>query len=279
MKTAPDLMNGTIYNGNTEDPSANVWATEIQSVLRIGTGGERKTLYLNHECRNEQVPFMGGMSQATPEIFMKDRPEEFLTYSDGEKFVQLECPPVVFPTTLGVPNNTTKPFLINHERPLKIATPSRVDCLERPISCFANGEAIEGLQNGAIPLRSLFLKVSWLYKEQSYEMIAPCRYVNFSPKTAPSAYLQPISGQVLIEMQGLLFPAYVACAWGQEGETKIEFAIPRYHSADKTLTENYGIRGAIGETLERVYTLLPAFSRKWDGILEVEGEFCLFQYE
>ena len=271
-------MNGTICNGDADDPTTNLWATEIQSVLRWGADGNRKTLYLNHECRNESIPFSADIDPVEPGIFMRNRPEEFLTYSDGNRFVQLECPERVYPASLGVPRNTSKPFPLIHERPLTIPTPSRVDCAERPVSSFAHADLVGGLQNGEIPVRSLFLKVAWRHRHRDYELFAPCRYVNFSPKGAKGDYLQPISGVVLIEMHGHLFPAYVACAWGQKGTVKIEFATARYHNAHKIMTAHFGFQGDMEKTIEKVFTFVPSFLRKWDGVLEVDGEFSLYQY-
>jgi len=280
---APDIKGGTIYNGDAADPAVNIWATEIQSILRITEGEETRELYLSHECRNERVPFSEAYDRPSPEIFMRDKPGEFLTYSDGQKFIQLECPSIVYANSLGVPKETSKPFLMIHERPLTFTIPSRVDCPERAIEKIEPKEAVTALQSGALAMRDLFLRVSWLRQDKQFELLAPSRYVNFSPKGASNQYVQPISGTILIEEQGYLFPGYVACAWGDEGEgedsnVKIEFILPRYHNTQKGAAAHYGLQGAMEANLRQVSDVIPVFQRSWDAVLEVDGEFSLFAY-
>ena len=277
METAPDLKRGFIVNGMT---AKNAWSTEIQCVLTEIRDGKAHDLYLSHQCRREDVPFSSGRLGGKERIFQLARSEEFLTFTRDGAFYQLTDLDSVVPASKvdGIPANWDGGSHLS----LVVNSPdwhSEVVCERTPIRVLSFDEALTGLVEKRVPMRDLFLRVSWSYKSMDFQLHCPCRYINFSnPLYETNRYLQPISGYVLVPIAGTYSRGYVACARDGDGTILIELLTPRYHSPYADLAAAAG--GAeITEIMKNLNKVLPAVSRSFDVVRKVAGCFDLFVYD
>lgn len=275
-ETAPDLIDGIIVNGLSGE---NLWTTEIQSVLEEERDGKTETRYLSHQCRRENVPFSDGYLGDTDQIFQTTECSEFLTFTHNGYFHQLPDADTAVPAAdieglmpewnggQFFPNPVTWPNWT-----------SEVACGTVPIRAFEFDEAFNGLVHRALPLRKLFLRVEWSDGDTRYRLYCPCRYVNYAnPKTTDRRYVQPISGYVLVPLEGVLCRGYVACAMNDSGETIIETLMPRFHSPYGKLVK--AVTGNESpEIVNQLHSNLPAVIRSFDVVKRVEGRFNLFVY-
>ena len=80
------------------------------------------------------------------------------------------------------------------------------------------------LLNTSCAVRNLFMKLSWRDEAGSYELFAPCRYVNIpNPDIKTSNYVQPISGYVLYYDGKVFYTAYVVVVIIDQIVVKTEF--------------------------------------------------------
>ena len=57
----------------------------------------------------------------------------------------------------------------------------------------------------------IYMQVEWKINSASYKLICPCRFINFpNPNKNDNRYIQPISGNVLVEYEHRFYIAYVA---------------------------------------------------------------------
>lgn len=275
MEVAPDLENGSIIHG---ERSANAWVTEIQAVLVEHRGEQLRKLYLAHECRKERLPFSDGPLGGGSDIFMRHKPYDFLTFTSGERFWELYLVDTLVAqksfVDLDILQIEDSLFLLPGSRQGWHARPR---CPEVPVTVHGWPEVRRGLETGGMPPRRLFCRFRWDEDGVARTLYFPARYVNFATGTAADAYLQPISGYVLVPFRDSYQAAYLACAITEHGRSVTEFLIPRYVDASSQLARRYGLDGT-APPFDKLRQVMPAYVRVFDWVRKVTGELTFFSY-
>ena len=266
---APDLENGFITNGRE-----NLWSTEIQCCLKIDRpDGSSSLAALSHECRMERLPFSSTYLGGGEDIFQRDRPWEFLTYTLDGTLYQTGSPTLLtrIPSDY-LPDSPPPAFALPDHR-------SELHCPDREIDLLDFHAAREELLGRNLPLRKLFLRVQWQDGNGiAFTLHTPCRYVNFdNPEEQECAYIQPISGSILYPGPRGLIAGYVACAL-REDKQIIEFALRSYRDsvewrirADRPDTQR-------AEAMRTTAAAMPSYFLGVDHMTRVEGQACLYRY-
>ena len=89
------------------------------------------------------------------------------------------------------------------------------------------------------------MQVEWAANNSTYTLICACRYINFpAADESDDNYLQPISGNVLVEIDGRFYLAYVSAHLTKHGTQKTELilkdAISLFDLKRYTLIRNKG---------------------------------------
>lgn len=273
---APDLANGHILHGAD---SANAWVTEIQAVLVQGDGGGDKTLYLAHECRKERLPFCNGPLGGGSDIFMRDKPYEFLTYAAGGRFWELVNADTIFPPQgfdgLDIAVIGDSRFILPVTQD---GWTARVQCPWMPASVVGWDEVRQGLAGGGLPLPRLFCRFNWEEDGTAWHLHCPARYVNFATTPDAGAYLQPISGYVMVPFRGSFQLGYFACAITRDGRAIAEFLVPRYVDAVTRLAQGYGL-DAGAAPIPQLRQMMPAYVRVFDWVRKCPGRLEFYVYD
>lgn len=271
MPHAPDIENGFIVN-TTENE--NSWTTEIQSILTNLRNDKR--IFLGHQCRMENVPILDQSNS----INKPDKPFEFLTFSTGENFFQIPSPDTI----------VTGDLLESHPhielegsvflRP--VSSPSwrsRVSCADREIEYIDSEDLYGRLIEGGLPIRKLLIEARFTLNETAYELLSPCRYLNFgNKKDSEIRYLQPIVGYVLYPTTDFFIHAYFAVAQFVGGRNHIcEFVLPRYTNAFDRLSIIVGEDESSRE-YKRLSESQAVYTQVFDVALPVEAELRYFTY-
>jgi len=274
---APDLEDGFIVNGLEDE---NSWMTEIQSVLSETVGGKTFRRYLSQECRSENLPFTEGYLGNTDHIFMRQKPVEFLTYTEGQNFFQLPSFDTVLPAAAHADYAKVESggFFQLREGPGDKWF-SDVDCNEREITYLSFEEALSAMQERKVPVRKLFMEIQWSGGQINWSVHTPCRYVNFSTKgVAKNDYLQPISGDILLPISGGGFVSgYVACADNGKQAPIIEFLTRRYGDAFEVLAKR-SEQPELEPILEKFSSLISLSTPIYDLVVPVEGTVKFYTY-
>lgn len=274
MGRGPDLTTGFIRNHG----DGNSWTTEIQSILVTDGGDGRQTYYLSQECRNEAVPLSRNTTTPKDQIFLPNRPFEFLTCTIGEQFHQLVCQDFIVNSRLYQSIGGRQEFHVNHLTPPM--GKSEVYCQEAEISYLSPQTVAEELGGEDARIRDLFVEVSWTAGSDGAAMIlyAPCRYVNFGESSESGSYVQPITGQVLfVDERGAVFPAYLAAALDGT-RTITEFLTPHYRNAFALLAQAYQGETELMAMAEPLTNEFPLAVRTMDRAITVDGTVRLFRY-
>jgi len=276
-KTAPDLKDGYIVNGVRQK---NTWITEIQCVLVERRNGMGKNYYLSQECRKENLPFSSGYLGGVDCIFQTDSCHEFLTYTSEGRFYELINYESVFPTVMrehyGVVDMGDS-FLLKEVT--KEGWCSEVLCSERKIEVLAFSDALKVLTARNVPIRKLFLRVTWEEDGREYRLYAPCRYVNYSnPGYEKREYIQPISGYVLAPVShGVYNRGYIACATSPGKDNIVEFVSTKFEDPLLRLIKSGGVTNG-GSILEQLSSLLNVSAPYFDFVKKMKAEFDLYVY-
>ncbi len=271
MIHTPDIENGFIVNATENE---NSWTTGIQCVLANMDSGER--FYLGQQCRMENVPII----DLSKSIRKNDKPFEFLTFSNKGRFFQIPSPDTI----------VTGDILEDHPlieingsiflRPVSSPTwRSRVTCGEGKIEYVDEEDVYERLNANGVPIRALFLKVRFTLNGVDYEIISPCKYLNFGNKQkTDTRYLQPMIGYVLYPITDFLVHAYFAIAHHVGGRHHTsEFVLPRYTNAFDRLSMIVG-DDEISNEFKRLSEVHAVYTRVFDVALPVEAQIRYFTY-
>lgn len=272
--SAPDLKSGFIRN----ESDGNSWTTEIQSVLKCGSGASAEVYYLSHECRFENVPFSKGYLGGKGEVFQKAKPFEFLTCSRDGKFHQLVVMDFMYKNELFGDFTGVDVFCVDHLSPPSGV--SRVECADRPVAYYDHDAVFELLDGNGVSMRDLFVEVSWTQEDGAdYVLHAPSRYINFGAAEGGGHFIQPIIGQVLYrDHNGAFFPAYVGAA-SDGADWIVEFATPQYRNAYAMTLNNYGTEELLEKLKPMFMDQIPLVVRTMDRVLPVDGRFRVFSYD
>lgn len=272
--TAPDLKSGFIRN----EGDCNSWTTEIQSVLKCGTGPSAEVYYLSYECRFEYVPFSKGYLGGKGEVFQRNRPYEFLTCSLNDKFHQLLVMDFMFNDEIFGNFAGEEVFYVDHLLPP--SGPSYVTCAERAVTYLDHDTVFDLLDNNSQSMRDLFVEVSWTQEDGvDYVMHAPSRYINFGAADGGGHFIQPIVGYVLYrDHHGSFFPAYVGMACNGS-EWIVEFMTPQFRNAYSMTLNKYGTQESLEKLKPLLMNRIPLAVRTMDRVLPVDGKFRIFSYD
>ena len=167
----PDLDGGyaVVYGQN------NHWRTEVRSMLcRMATDEQA---ILTHECRAEGVN--------STKIF-DGRLYEFAAIKTWLGSGAVRSGSYNYGIGTGLPASA---YELNDT--LRV----EVDCPLTKVQEFSFDEALEKFRNPTSG--RYFIKIDYLYGEESWRIYAPARYVNFPDAGTERRYLQPISGYTL----------------------------------------------------------------------------------
>ena len=255
--------------------------TEIQCALRAENEDWEEASYLSHECRKEHVPFSSAHGTDARNIFMADRPHEFLTFSKNGRFYELASTEAAINKVIldghdpvEVPSgHVFRPKSLRNWRSNAICPPVPVERQELP-------QLIDDLNSGTANIRDLFLWTSFkIMGGETYELCTPCRYLNFANTDQQSErYLQPISGQVLIPLGGVMVSGYIAIALHESGKQIIEFAAPRYTNLFAHLAQIPGYTQEERRVLLQLGSIVPAYGKNFDYVVTAEGQSAIYRY-
>ncbi|HER25501.1 MAG TPA: hypothetical protein ENI69_00150 [Rhodospirillales bacterium] len=276
-KTAPDLKDGCIINGVFQK---NSWTTEIQCVLVERQNGVEKNYYLSQECRKENLPFSTGSLGGLDCIFQTDSCHEFLTYTSDGRFYELINYESVFPTVMREHYGAVDlgdSFLLKETT--KEGWCSEVLCSERKIKVLTFSDALKALTTRDVPIRKLFLCVTWEDGGCEYRLYAPCRYVNYSnPGYEKREYIQPISGYVLAPVsKGVYDRGYIACATSPGKDNIVEFVSTKFEDPLLRIIKSGGVING-GSILEQLSSLINISAPYFDFVKKMKAEFYLYVY-
>lgn len=268
MPSAPDLKFGFIVNNLSK---ANSWTTEIQSVLVDEDGGERT--FLSHECRQENVTLSDQQSAAT--ILQADKPYEFLTYTQGERFYQigsLDAPTTFFGQQSGPAGGVPTP----HGAPDWL---SAACCDDRAITELGFAEVLAGLRGRRLAIRELFLRLRFRHAGRRHALYCPSRYVNFANEAiAQTPYLQPISGLVAMPGGESVTFGYIMAAIDPSGTRRVEFAAARYVDLYGWVARREAVP-ALAAILGNLSRMAPCYARVFDQSAVIEGDVDFYRYD
>ena len=200
----PDIKNGFIVNGYE---SANRWQTFIESCLIKVEDGEESTSYLSTKCRAEYV--------SSQEIFAAPYYEYSLAHTWNG--------PIVMRSGAAVYRRKPSGFLRYGA--------SDVACEIRAPTVSVKPIEFDDLLG---KLRSdkdhrdnfIYMQVEWAIGGILYKLICPCGYLNFPhPNQVDERYLQPISGDVLVENENRFYLAYVSSHVTASGAERTELIL------------------------------------------------------
>lgn len=265
--SAPDLENGFIVNAIS---APNCWTTEIQSVLVAEDTGER--WYLSHECRQENVILAAVSTDRT--MLQSENPYEFLTFTHNNRFYQIGS--MDAPTTLpGMDGRQPPGMPTPHGSPNWASSPH---CEDRPIRLLAFDEVLDGLRRRSLPPRALFLRLGLLHDGRRYTLYSPSHYVNFANDAVEQpAYVQPISGLVLMPGGDSVTYGYIVAALDGSGTRRVEFVAARYVDVYRWVAEREGIK-PLAVMLGDLSRLAPCYTRVFDESRHVSGELAFYVY-
>ncbi|RED52468.1 hypothetical protein [Aestuariispira insulae] len=265
--TAPDLEHGRMINGGE-----NLWMTEIQSVL-AQSGTKKTTAYLSHECRMERLPHSETYLGGGREIFQKEKPWEFLTYTQEGRIYQFGNPAVMTVPPSSEGDGTFPPaFEIK-------GCNSQAHCPDRQIYYFDYDEIHERLLSNQISVRSLFLQVSWSTGGDDWTLYSPCRYVNFSnPAFQTSSYIQPIAGTVLMPVGDSFVPGSIACSLNDKGDHIIEASSRVFRDMAEWRIRQEQPPEVARKSIRDVQQVMPTFFLSQDHIIPINGTVRLYRY-
>jgi len=273
--SVPDLENGAIFHGEQAD---NAWITEIQAVLVEHRGERVRSLYLAHECRKERLPFCNGPLGGGGDIFMRHKPYDFLTFTVNGRFWEFPLVDTIVPrqalSDLKLLQIQDSLFMLPNTRS---GWRARVRCPLVPASVLPMADVHRRLADGTLVPRRLFCRFAWKEDGIARELYFPARYVNFSTRPQAGAYLQPISGYVLVPFRDSYQPAYLACAIAGNGETITEFLVPRYVEATDRLAQGYGFDGNM-PPFSKLREMMPAYVRLFDWVRKISGDLTFYGY-
>ena len=274
----PDLASGKIVNGIE---SENSWMTEVQCALRAQNEDWEDAYYLSHECRKEHVPFSSAHEHGSSNIFMADRPHEFLTFSKNGRFYELASTEAAINKAI-LDGHDPIEVPAGHVFPAKSLSEwrSSVICPPAPVERQELSQLVNDLNTGAASIRELFLWTSFkIMGGTTYELCTPCRYLNFANTAKQSErYLQPISGQVLIPLGNVMVSGYIAIAMHESGEQIIEFAAPRYSNLFAHLAQIPGYTQEERRVLLQLGSVVPAYGKNFDYVVTAEGQGAIYRY-
>jgi hypothetical protein len=215
--TVPDLAGGFIVNGFDK---ANRWQTFIEAALcRRDADGETRWAYLSTPCRAEFVTEQRIFGERYAEVVRAHTWDGTFTMRSGAALYRLN--PWRNRRPGAIPAGAAASRL--HYSPSEAR--DLVNCDAVTATEVAYADLLASLQ-GPVDGRDnrLYFQVAWREGERAYDLFAPCRYINFpNPETAPDeSYVQPISGYVLVESEGLFRVAYVSAHVTPAGTRRAE---------------------------------------------------------
>ncbi len=268
-EVAPDLDSGSLLNGIG---TANVWTTEIQCALLDESRGT--WTYLAQECRAENVPFSKEAEAASDGIFQRGRSLEFLILKSDNLTHQLSSSEYLLVDGLDG-GRTAYPAAID----LTGQCDTVVRCAPRAITPLEIVDAMEGLRDGELDVRSTFLKVRWENEGGPFQLFCPCRYVNLPASSeAETPYVQPISGYVLYPDGNRHIVGYVACALSPGNDAIIEFCCRTYSNVFSRLAAVDYLPSPMRPILDNLSNILPMGISTMDSVVTVDGTASLYRY-
>ncbi|MSU45878.1 MAG: hypothetical protein EXS42_01800 [Lacunisphaera sp.] len=223
---APDLQDGFMifnYDGVIDKKvNENRWLTPIECVLVRKTAGKSQVqrAYLGHECRAESVG------------------ENPFGHHGNYEWVGLSAWDGNYAIRSG-PGHANQPVQQYGKMPSDMTI--KVACPDRKAKAVSFAEALQMLQSDFKDgYRRLYIAISYRQDGYEYVLYAPSNYINFPhPTKGVRSYLQPISGYVLYEKDGLFFTAYVV-SWIERGQTKsLQFKVRDQVSYGETVTHDF----------------------------------------
>ena len=203
----PDIKNGFIVNGYE---SANRWQTSIESCLIKVEDGEESTAYLSTQCRAEYVSPQG--------IFSPSYYEYALAHTWHGPIV-MRSGPAIYRLFQGKASESRRYAAVNMER--EICAPK---VLAQTIEFDDLLDKLQSDNNHRDNF--IYMQVEWIIGDVSYKLICPCRYTNFPhPKQNDERYIQPISGNVLVENENRFYLAYVSTHVRANGAERTELIL------------------------------------------------------
>jgi len=267
LTSVPDLQNGYLLNG-----TENLWVAEIQCVLQL-RGHNDKNIYLSQECRMERLPLSTTYLGGGTDIFQVNQPSEFLSYKDGNDFFQIAQDEIICFHPSGSGDGTPPPSQLYPE------CESRAYCDDRPFVAHTIETLHDGLLNGFLKVRDLFLYITWKTDQTEYRLFTPCRYINFSnPDFQDLTYVQPISGTVLFPLGDRYIPASIACAMDNNGVQLIEFCSQAFRDVGEWHIKKKGFEAEEAAIIRNFQNIMPSYFLARDHITKIDGTARIFSY-
>jgi len=207
---APDLQHGFLRLGSEE----NYWQTPIECLLTRRKGSDEKEIAcLSHECRAESV---------SDNIFGSHGNYEFVIIHGWDETVSARSGIQNFGFN-PIDNFRRQPPETNYVRGPKS---SKAFYKEREITPLSLDEALTFLhKRNEETTMSLFMKVEYEKDDYTYELFAPCKYINYSAPGRKPGYIQPIVGYVLFDDGDKFLMSYVAAHIRENVTQTVEFRI------------------------------------------------------
>lgn len=268
--TAPDLSRGHILNGLGKK---NAWMTTIQCVL--GRDGD-ESVYLSHECRNENVPFSTDYDGADDgHIFQAATPNEFLTFTKGGHFHQFVASDLPCPASAVRHAFVSVDDWFFYEPVGSPGWRSSVRCPDAAIEPLGVAELLAGLNECSLAIRDVFVRVRL---DDGHHLHFPANYINFSNRGVETAeYVQSISGTVICPFQGTYVPGYISCAATTDGRSKIEFAGWRNKELFSHLAQ-FVPHEQLSGLLRQLSGMAPAYYGTISLFADLQGEVMFYRY-
>lgn len=206
----PDLMNGSMTMGLNID---NAWKTYIEAALF----SDKEKAFLSTNCRVEHIRESGdliGRRFAEFSVISTSNKDWIIRSGAGiwHPFHRKICERIHYQETL-------------------IGT--EVFCKDVDVIIMTFEKLYEYLTDRKND-NHLYMKIAYVYNEEYFEIICPCRYTNYANSTLHKEngkkYIQPISGYVLFKHDNKYYHAYVVAYVDDSGTRNCEVVlrVPSY---------------------------------------------------
>jgi len=185
-----DLKDGYLQIGRDQEVGANIWQTFIECML-IKNGVEKSFLATN--CRAENVTQEGS-------IFSGKLAEVSVVKGWDQNFIFRAGPGIYHPFRGRL---TRKLHCGVYDGGVNVVGKCR------SVKYWSVREVLEALLNFRND-NFFYWSIRYHWDNSEYELIAPCKYINFSSIIDDFAYIQPISGYVIFEEESVLFISYIS---------------------------------------------------------------------
>jgi len=203
----PDIKNGFIINALENE---NRWQTFIESCLVKTENGQEQTAFFGTPCRAERVSPEGIFSYPYYAFAIAHTWKGSVVMRSGAAIH------LMF---------RRKAAAATHYALVNLASEIRAPIVET--RTYQVDDLIGSLNSDSQQRDNfIYMQVVWEIGDISYKLICPCRYINFSnDNKTDQRYVQPISGDVLVEHNDQFHLAYVSAHVTPDGTQKTELIL------------------------------------------------------